>query len=116
MRMGPGANSSPVTIHGPSAPECSKFLPGVTLNFPCRSQSRIVPSLQMVRSEEHTSELQSPDHLVCRLLLEKKKQRCRTPNMCSCANQNPSHMRNSTHVGDVLACPTSHSTAIEIVI
>src|SRR5207244_6361073 len=27
------------------------------------------------RSEEHTSELQSPDHLVCRLLLEKKKRR-----------------------------------------
>src|SRR5258708_29850176 len=26
----------------------------------------------MTRSEEHTSELQSPDHLVCRLLLEKK--------------------------------------------
>src|SRR5258708_16426524 len=28
---------------------------------------------QLLRSEEHTSELQSPDHLVCRLLLEKKK-------------------------------------------
>src|SRR5438552_9097902 len=28
---------------------------------------------QPARSEEHTSELQSPDHLVCRLLLEKKK-------------------------------------------
>src|SRR5258708_14764600 len=28
---------------------------------------------QRYRSEEHTSELQSPDHLVCRLLLEKKK-------------------------------------------
>src|SRR5258708_14886274 len=28
-----------------------------------------------VRSEEHTSELQSPDHLVCRLLLENKKGR-----------------------------------------
>src|SRR5258708_26091575 len=27
----------------------------------------------ILRSEEHTSELQSPDHLVCRLLLEKKK-------------------------------------------
>src|SRR5207244_10457270 len=27
------------------------------------------------RSEEHTSELQSPDHLVCRLLLEKKNTR-----------------------------------------
>src|SRR5947208_7282561 len=30
------------------------------------------------RSEEHTSELQSPDHLVCRLLLEKKKKKKRT--------------------------------------
>src|SRR5438876_1449162 len=32
------------------------------------------------RSEEHTSELQSPVHLVCRLLLEKKK--CTTPPDC----------------------------------
>src|SRR5258708_38198986 len=30
------------------------------------------------RSEEHTSELQSPDHLVCRLLLEKKKKERQT--------------------------------------
>src|SRR5258708_27483863 len=30
------------------------------------------------RSEEHTSELQSPDHLVCRLLLEKKKKKRNT--------------------------------------
>src|SRR5258708_20114330 len=30
-------------------------------------------SAHLLRSEEHTSELQSPDHLVCRLLLEKKK-------------------------------------------
>src|SRR2546426_1027276 len=29
-----------------------------------------------VRSEEHTSELQSPCNLVCRLLLEKKKRKC----------------------------------------
>src|SRR5258708_31544521 len=28
---------------------------------------------RIIRSEEHTSELQSPDHIVCRLLLEKKK-------------------------------------------
>src|SRR5438876_7148682 len=34
--------------------------------------SRFFPS-QGRRSEEHTSELQSPVHLVCRLLLEKKK-------------------------------------------
>src|SRR5207244_12200482 len=32
------------------------------------------PTERIGRSEEHTSELQSPDHLVCRLLLEKKKQ------------------------------------------
>src|SRR5207244_13328560 len=31
------------------------------------------PRSHLPRSEEHTSELQSPDHLVCRLLLEKKK-------------------------------------------
>src|SRR5438552_17946776 len=31
------------------------------------------PRSTLGRSEEHTSELQSPDHLVCRLLLEKKK-------------------------------------------
>src|SRR4051794_41563080 len=32
-------------------------------------------SERLPRSEEHTSELQSPVHLVCRLLLEKKKQK-----------------------------------------
>src|SRR5690348_17863695 len=31
------------------------------------------PGVHVGRSEEHTSELQSPVHLVCRLLLEKKK-------------------------------------------
>src|SRR5207244_5532402 len=36
-----------------------------------RPQSGSTPASP--RSEEHTSELQSPDHLVCRLLLEKKK-------------------------------------------
>src|ERR1022692_2548122 len=42
----------------------------------------------LLRSEEHTSELQSPCNLVCRLLLEKKKDktetpRARTPVVCS---------------------------------
>src|SRR5207244_11894780 len=36
---------------------------------------RLVAFLAEDRSEEHTSELQSPDHLVCRLLLEKKKKK-----------------------------------------
>src|SRR5438552_14896453 len=35
------------------------------------------------RSEEHTSELQSPDQLVCRLLLEKKNRNTTIPNTCS---------------------------------
>src|SRR5258708_22002489 len=46
-----------------------------------RPEESRVPRIQQLtviddftnRSEEHTSELQSPDHLVCRLLLEKKK-------------------------------------------
>src|SRR5690348_18099237 len=33
------------------------------------------PATSVARSEEHTSELQSPVHLVCRLLLEKKKKK-----------------------------------------
>src|SRR5260364_450607 len=39
----------------------------------------------LVRSEEHTSELQSPDHLVCRLLLEKKKKK--NPNLLNIKKQ-----------------------------
>src|SRR5256885_7485594 len=39
----------------------------------CRSWSWPRPSTSPGRSEEHTSELQSPCNLVCRLLLEKKK-------------------------------------------
>src|SRR3989475_6414790 len=36
-----------------------------------------------VRSEEHTSELQSQSNLVCRLLLEKKKKKRRTRSICA---------------------------------
>src|SRR5207244_12093319 len=43
-----------------------------------RSPSTSTGSIRSARSEEHTSELQSPDHLVCRLLLEKKKKKKRT--------------------------------------
>src|SRR5258708_23087499 len=53
------------------------------LHRPRKNTGRFIPSrdgwstIQRksgdARSEEHTSELQSPDHLVCRLLLEKKK-------------------------------------------
>src|SRR5258708_10807025 len=43
---------------------------GASLCTQCREIRQITLRF---RSEEHTSELQSPDHLVCRLLLEKKK-------------------------------------------
>src|SRR5258708_16310385 len=42
---------------------------GLAENFARRRRSAVGHEM---RSEEHTSELQSPDHLVCRLLLEKK--------------------------------------------
>src|SRR5258708_16295133 len=41
------------------------------------SPAPLAPRSMRSRSEEHTSELQSPDHLVCRLLLEKKKKQIR---------------------------------------
>src|SRR5690625_5608660 len=40
------------------------------------------------RSEEHTSELQSRGHLVCRLLLEKKKERCISTTSLDTENMN----------------------------
>src|SRR5258708_10448950 len=40
------------------------------------NKNQFYPIDFLLRSEEHTSELQSPDHLVCRLLLEKKKKHC----------------------------------------
>src|SRR2546427_8849952 len=39
------------------------------------------------RSEEHTSELQSQSNLVCRLLLEKKKEKASSSDICGCVLQ-----------------------------
>src|SRR5947208_5217721 len=44
-----------------------------TAYYPVSGRRAPKTSVPPLRSEEHTSELQSPDHLVCRLLLEKKK-------------------------------------------
>src|SRR5258708_18793985 len=43
------------------------------LNLLTKGKDAVFLFSHRFRSEEHTSELQSPDHLVCRLLLEKKK-------------------------------------------
>src|SRR5437879_11583330 len=46
---------------------------------PVHCRPRVLPELvDAARSEEHTSELQSPMYLVCRLLLEKKKRKARS--------------------------------------
>src|SRR5207244_10893956 len=55
---------------------CSAAAAGERRRYAFESDRRSrVPAKNSQRSEEHTSELQSPDHLVCRLLLEKKKQK-----------------------------------------
>src|SRR5690348_18116496 len=45
----------------------------LTATEPLDGDGRRLHAGRFIRSEEHTSELQSPVHLVCRLLLEKKK-------------------------------------------
>src|SRR5437870_10428456 len=45
-----------------------------TVRMKDTGELRVVRADQLIRSEEHTSELQSRGHLVCRLLLEKKKE------------------------------------------
>src|SRR5687767_15687996 len=49
----------------------------VTASKSAKQQPLILP--KVLRSEEHTSELQSLAYLVCRLLLEKKKQKLKRP-------------------------------------
>src|SRR5438093_7528409 len=55
---------------------CAAASGSCSRTFAC---SRTVPPKRTSRSEEHTSELQSLTNLVCRLLLEKKK----NPNACN---------------------------------
>src|SRR5258708_23039681 len=60
----------------------------------------------MRRSEEHTSELQSPDHLVCRLLLEKKKIQQSEPDCLSAHTMNT-----TTRVQRLRHPPPEHGAA-----
>src|SRR5690348_17913186 len=81
---------SAMTAFSPCQPPHVKVLPRLTHRHPLRHISlmietltgiqrieRLMPLADALRSEEHTSELQSPVHLVCRLLLEKKKKHLR---------------------------------------
>src|SRR5258708_22760741 len=66
-----GRAGSP-TAPRPAAPWHRRRAPRARRYRPSQA-ARDVDAMVLPRSEEHTSELQSPDHLVCRLLLEKKK-------------------------------------------
>src|SRR5256885_5780955 len=56
-----------------ASPYCSSMMRRTSWSTFCIVCSLMLLVLLIERSEEHTSELQSPCNLVCRLLLEKKK-------------------------------------------
>src|SRR5207244_9558589 len=79
-------------LHQRAEKRCREYVTGHSLGMPLHADDPVFMRLMLdrfdhtvgsddcdaqavtqIRSEEHTSELQSPDHLVCRLLLEKKK-------------------------------------------
>src|SRR2546426_6726174 len=92
MRLGPSATSwrgrgTPVATRSPSV--CARDGPASVAETRSTAPARRAEPLTaplgalvflrlLPRSEEHTSELQSPCNLVCRLLLEKKKKDTRT--------------------------------------
>src|SRR5690348_17761120 len=69
--------SRAVVDHPPSRGQPSKDTPGDETRddevHDTKCDASGLLHLRLTRSEEHTSELESPVHLVCRLLLEKKK-------------------------------------------
>src|SRR2546429_4420299 len=68
------ADSNPAALERfCSAVQCERAGSLADLGRSCRLVITMLPDGLAVRSEEHTSELQSRLHLVCRLLLEKKK-------------------------------------------
>src|SRR5437762_11407709 len=78
LRRPPGSTLFPYTTLFRSALPVLKasrgraFLLFTTLRALGRARETLAAALARSRSEEHTSELQSPMYLVCRLLLEKK--------------------------------------------
>src|SRR3712207_7423087 len=64
-------SADPATVPSPRSKDAG---PPVARSSRAAAAARSAPLGSAVRSEEHTSELQSRPYLVCRLLLEKKKQ------------------------------------------
>src|ERR1039458_10127565 len=62
------------------------------------------------RSEEHTSELQSLRHLVCRLLLEKKQKQRDAP-----TEPRPAHTRRAVQVQRPRSCELCRASAVKVI-
>src|SRR5438876_4289750 len=77
LRLGPGPERFPLRSLSPLRTFVlpPAIRPGFQSRRPQPRKRRQKPLRYLPRSEEHTSELQSPVHLVCRLLLEKKKRK-----------------------------------------
>src|SRR5258708_27060380 len=73
IRRPPRSTLFPYTTLFRSALVAASVLGKAGRRVQCLARGPDASGLEALRSEEHTSELQSPDHLVCRLLLEKKK-------------------------------------------
>src|SRR5690606_40766849 len=79
------ASAKPCQLVWPAATRC-QVPPTAASSSARRSATAVTSAISAagVRSEEHTSELQSRENLVCRLLLEKKKRR---PETSRCRNE-----------------------------
>src|SRR5258708_11281537 len=71
--LGAGTMGSRIAAHLANAGLPCILLDIVPPNLPADAPSAERNKIVRAGLEEHTSELQSPDHIVCRLLLEKKK-------------------------------------------
>src|SRR5256885_3861733 len=98
---------TPAMRSGWRKPVCSAIAPPCE-NPASTNRSAFVPRslslpMRVSRSEEHTSELQSPCNLVCRLLLEKKKKRHRHHSRCRHYHYyiRTTQSRNTTNLPDI---------------
>src|SRR5437867_10162482 len=95
IRRPPRSTLFPYTTLFRSRPSVRSMM---TLLFPLASFRR---ATAVARSEEHTSELQSPYDLVCRLLLEKKKKQHRQANALNHPQQRPAQRRDTYDVSEL---------------
>src|SRR5258707_8549268 len=73
FRSRPGAGAGVGALAGSA--DAARARSGARRSVAGARRAAVAPRSQQSRSEEHTSELQSRQYLVCRLLLEKKKKK-----------------------------------------